>query len=74
MSLKIEERLLGQTFTEENPVIYSNGVYLRPLKIFINGVAHFVWVVDRFNDDTFFEGKNVSPNVISNGINELLSI
>jgi len=74
MSLKIEQRMLGQTITEDAPVIYSNGVFLRPLKIFIDDIAHFVWVVDSFNDDTLYDGKHITPNVISEHINEMFSV
>lgn len=73
MSLKIEQKIIGQTITENEPVIYSKGVFLRPLEVFINGKAHYIWVADSFDDDSFFEGKNISPNVISGNINELFS-
>lgn len=73
MSLKIEQRIIGQTITENEPVIYSKSVFLRPLEVFINGETHYIWVADSFDDDTFFEGKNISPNVISKSISELFS-
>lgn len=73
MSLKIDQRIIGQTITENEPVIYSKGVFLRPLEVLINGGTHYIWVADSFDDDTFFEGKNISPNVISKNISELFS-
>jgi len=74
MNLKIEQRIIGETITENEPVIYSKGVFLRPLEVFINGNSHFIWVADSFNDDSFLDGKNISPNLISKSINELFSI
>lgn len=73
MSIKIEQRLIGETVTDNSPVIYSTGVYLRPLKVLIDNKPHFVWVAHSFNDDSFFEGREISPNVIGNSINDMFS-
>lgn len=73
MNLKVEQILLGQTITENKPVIYSTGVFLRPLEVQINGNIHFVWVADVFDDDTFFDGESISPRVISDTIDELFT-
>lgn len=71
MNLIVEQKILGQTITENNPVIYSTGVYLRPLNVLISGNPQYVWVVDEFNDDTYFDNELITPRVISDDKNEL---
>ena len=71
MSLKIEQRIAGNEFTEFEPRIYSTGVYLVPMKVKVNGKEKFIWVADEFNDDTYFDGKNISPRLFSDNIEEM---
>jgi hypothetical protein len=72
MSLKIEQILDNIQFAESQPRIYSNGVYLVPMKIQIQGVDKFIWVADDFNDDTFdSEGNNISVKIIADTIKDL---
>ncbi len=72
MSLKIEQRLLGNEFTENKPIIYSTGVFLVPLKVEINGIFKYIWAVENFSDTTYFEGKEITTNVISDKISEMI--
>jgi len=72
MSLKTEQILSNFQFTERQPRIYSDGVYLVPMKIRINGIDKFIWVADEFNNDTFdSNGNNISPKVIADSIDDL---
>lgn len=73
MSLKIEQRITGNQITEFEPRIYSTGVHLIPMKVELNGKEKFIWVADEFNDDTFIDGKNISPKILSNKIEELFT-
>lgn len=70
MSLRIEQRIIGNQITEFEPRIYSTGVYLIPMKIEMNGNEKFIWVADEFYDDTFIDGKSISPKIISNKIED----
>jgi len=71
MSLKVEQKIIGTQFTEFEPRIYSTGVHLVPMKINVEGKEKFIWVAEEFENDTFFDGKNISPRVISNNMREL---
>ena len=72
MSLKTEQILSNFQFTERQPRIYSDGVHLVPMKIKINGIDKFIWVADKFNNDSFdFNGNNISPKVIADSIDDL---
>jgi hypothetical protein len=72
MNLKTEQILRDIQFTERYPRIYSDGVYLVPMKIQINGIDQFVWIADEFNDDIFdSDGNNISVKVIANTIEKL---
>lgn len=73
MSLKIEQRISGNQITEFDPRIYSTGVYLIPIKVELNGKEKFIWVADEFNNDSYIDGKNISPNIISNKIDEMFT-
>ena len=72
MSLKIEQRQLNKQFTEFEPKIYATGVYLVPMKINISGEEKWIWVAEEFNDDTYFDGKNISVRLISDTIEDLI--
>ena len=72
MSLKTEQILKNFQFAERYPRIYSNGVYLVPMKIQIHGIDRLVWVADEFNDDIFdSNGNNISAKVIADTIEDL---
>lgn len=73
MSLKIEQRLADDQFTETEPRIYSTGVFLVPMRIVINGTEQWVWVADMFENDTFIDGESCSPNVLADTKEELLT-
>jgi hypothetical protein len=71
-NLEIDQVLRGTKFAEDNPKIYSTGVYLVPMKIQIRGIEHYVWIADDFNDDTFdADGNNISARVLAESIEEL---
>ena len=73
MSLKIEQKLIDNRFTETEPRIYTKGAYLVPMEIMVNGEKHYIWVVDEFEDDSYDEnGKICSPCVFSNKKKDLL--
>jgi len=73
MSLKIEQRINGNQITEFEPRIYSTGVCLVPMKVEMNGEEKFIWVADEFEDDTFFDGKDISPKVLAKDIKGLFT-
>jgi len=74
MSLKVEQILHESFIAENEPAIYTMGAYLIPLKINNGHESKFVWVVDRFNDDSYSsEGNYCSPNVYAKTIDELFN-
>lgn len=73
MSLKIEQRLADDQFTETEPRIYSTGVFLVPMRIILNGIEKWVWIADMFENDTFVCGKTCIPNVLAGTKQELLT-
>jgi len=73
MSLKIEQRLDGESFTELAPRIYSTGVYLVPMCVSLKNKKRFIWVVDEFDDDTFDQnGLICEPIIYADDIERLL--
>ena len=72
MSLKTEQILKDFQFAERCPRIYSDGVYLVPMKIQINGIGAYIWVADEFKEDIFdSNGNNISAKVIADTIGNL---
>ena len=75
MSLKIEQKMDENTFTESNPRIYTTGAFLVPMEVVNNGIKSYIWVVDEFIDDTYNDdGIICSPNLYThNKVNLLKS-
>jgi len=72
MSLKTEQKLIGTQITEFEPTVYTSGAHLIPLKILINGIEKYIWVVNEFENDTFFHGEICMVNVIADNTNNLI--
>ena len=65
MSLSIEQKLESYIFTDSQPIIYTTGAYLVPMKIKYKDKTKYVWVVEEFYDDTFDKnGKICTPNLL----------
>lgn len=73
MSLKAEQKLLGSQITNFEPTVYTTGAHLIPLKVIINGIEKYIWVVNEFDNDTFINGENCSVNVIADNKESLIS-
>ena len=54
--------LMSKNFQFEEPVLYTTGAYIKPLKV-IDGVGNekWFWVVSEFDGDTFLEGETFNP-------------
>jgi hypothetical protein len=75
MFLRIKQWLCGKQITEFEPRIYSNGVFLIPMSIELNGKISYVWVADEFNDDIFgSDGNSISVKVIADAIEDLCQL
>ncbi len=73
MSLKIEQKLDENTFTESCPRIFTTGAFLVPMELTQNRKKRFIWVVDEFIDDTYNDdGVITSPNLYSHSKDCLL--
>ncbi len=64
MSLRIEQRLDNEFFTETGPRIYTTGAHIVPMKIKIGQKQRYVWVVDEFKDDSYDEDGNICSPVV----------
>ena len=73
MSLKVEQRLDDFFIAESEPKIYTTGAHLVPLELVQGKKKRYVWVVDEFYDDTYFDGDKCSPNVYANTIENLFN-
>lgn len=39
--------------------VFTTGAFVKPIEVEINGVKQWRWIVDRFEDDSFANGKVV---------------
>jgi len=60
-------------FTEREPEIFTTGAKLVPMKVYVNGMLKFVWVVREFIDDSFFDGDLCNPVTLVDSIKNLVS-
>ena len=54
------------------PQAYTTGAYISPQKIKINDRYVWVWVVDNFEDDTFYNGDYLSVSSIGDNAENLI--
>lgn len=54
------------------PVIYTTGAFLRPVKIAVDGKERWAWVVIEFEDDSFRDGDVYNPKEFGENKDELL--
>lgn len=74
MSLKVEQRLENEQFTEFTPKIYTTGAHLVPMCVAVNGEGRYVWVVEEFDNASYFESESVSPLVYGASVSEILNL
>jgi len=75
MSIKIDQRLDDNIFTEQKPRIFTTGAFLVPMEIKKNNKKRYIWVVDEFNDDTYNEdGICITPILYACSKEEILQL
>jgi len=60
-----------QISISEDDKIFATGVFLQPVRCTINAVEQWRWVAVGFEDDSFFDGKLISPNEYADSIEKL---
>lgn len=54
------------------PQIFTTGAFLRPLKAQDgNGKEFWVWYVERFEEDSFYDGKIFNPVTVAQNLEDL---
>lgn len=43
------------------PQIYTTGAFVSPGRITVNGREIWIWIVESFEGDSFFEGEEILP-------------
>ncbi len=65
----------GKPYSFDDPVLYSTGAYIQPLKVVDRkGKEYWFWVVSEFVDDTFLDGDVFNPRENALSKEELLEI
>lgn len=47
---------------ENNPVLFTTGAFIVPRKIDVDGKKIWFWIVESFEDDTFYNSKLCNPH------------
>jgi len=64
----------GKPYRFDDPVLYTTGAYIRPLKVVDKmGNETWFWVISEFSDDTFLDGEVFNPSEHGLTKQELLS-
>jgi hypothetical protein len=59
----LEEYKIASENSFGNPVLYTTGAYIQPLKVVdIDGNEKWFWAVSEFVDDTFWNGEIFNPS------------
>jgi len=56
--MKISEML---TVQQGEPVYFTTGAFIAPIKLIVNGVEVWRWVVESFEGDSFYDGEVHNP-------------
>ena len=62
------------TIEKHSPQIYTNGAYLRPLKMVDDNNKEFwIWYVEKFEGaDSFYAGEVYNPASVASSLDDLL--
>ena len=70
--MSIDKKLKEELRKGNNPRPFTNGAFIVPKKL---EDGSWAWVVDAFEDDTFYEGSNVSvDSIFTDDIENLVNI
>jgi len=67
MPIRITPKLHEMYPVDTEPIIFTTGAYLIPMKVKVGDEVGYVWVMNEFVDDTFIcpDAKDCSPCVFS---------
>lgn len=63
---------MNKTTLREGDKIFSNGVFLKAMKITINGIEQIRWIVTSFEDTSFFNGSEINVYTYADSAPKLL--
>lgn len=63
---------MEKVYFEYDPLVFTTGAFLRPLKTSLHGKEIWLWVVTQFIDDTFKDGEIYNPVELGETKGELL--
>lgn len=55
-----------------NHRLFTTGAFVVPAKVKINGIVTWRWIVDSFEDDSFFDGKIFNPPEYADDFDKLI--
>lgn len=57
-----------------HPMIITNGAFVSPGRVTVNGREVWCWIVESFEDDSFYDGETVYPRENALNKDELLEM
>ena len=58
---------------EDNDSLFTNGAFIKPIKVVINNKEQWRWIVTSFEDDTFLNGKKIDVYTYANSLEKLFN-
>jgi hypothetical protein len=51
--------------------VFTTGAFVVPVRVKINGIEAWRWIIDSFEDDSFFDGKVFNPSEYASNFDKL---
>lgn len=67
-------KMLKPTVSVARPMIFTNGAFVSPGKVVVNGREVWCWFVESFEDDSFYDGTMVYPRENAYDKDDLLAM
>lgn len=56
------------------PMVFTNGAFVSPGKVTMNGQEVWCWIVESFEDDSYYDGEMIYPRENALNKDELLEM
>lgn len=61
MNNDVDTAILNNLVEHGGPMIFTNGAFVSPIKIDTGEGKRWCWVVESFEDDSFYDGEHCWP-------------
>lgn len=63
---------MKQKYYREGDAIFTTGAFLQAIKVKINGVKQWRWVVTSFEENSYFDGECINPVAYADKLEDMI--